>query len=382
MKGTQADSVFITGMPRSGTTLLDKLLTVQGTSHIYSQPLPLLFSRIKSIFLDEIGLDSAYPLNDMLLSNYYDQEQWLSFLDSFRIDCDFYQSVMVLMQSFSGQYTPSIEPDLLFTQGETLSLADFIKRYLLKLGGNTRRLFGLKETWCEEYLPYLVGNGFKCIIIIRDPRDVVCSLNCGKGPEYGGRVKPLLYNLRTWRKSIAFSFLLEDNPNFLAMRYEALVRDPQLSLKRIFNFLTIDNIDTSKIHENVKDQDGKRWDSNSSHQRYEHVSDASVGRYRELLSEQRISFIEACCFPELKALGYHTDLQLEKLARIITTFRNDYEQERPELGKFAWSAPRCNEELKRLFLLKEKTYDSSYFLFESAFNRLVSSLDTGVKCKP
>jgi hypothetical protein len=381
MEGTQADSVFITGMPRSGTTLLDKLLTVQGISHIYSQPLPLLFSRIKSIFLHQIGMDSAYPLNDMLLSNYYDSEQWVTFLDSFRIDRNFYQSVNESMRSFSGQYTPSVEPGSLFSSDETLSLADFIETYLVALGGNPNQLLGLKETWCEEYLPYLVDSGYKCMIIIRDPRDVICSLNCGKGSEYGGRVKPLLYNIRTWRKSVAFSCLLENKTNFLAIRYEDLVRDPQPTLDRIFSFLAINNIDTSALPGDIKDQYGKRWRSNSSHTSYDYVSDASIGRYKELMNEQRIGFIEACCFPELKALGYSTDLKLENLADIITGFRNDYDQERPELEGFTWSAPRCTEELKRLSLLQEKIYQPSYFLFQSAFNRLVSFQNNGVECE-
>lgn len=383
MEGTQAGRAFITGMPRSGTTLLDKLLTVQGTSHLYSQPLPLLFSRIKSLFLDQIGLDSRYPLNDMLLSNHYDPKQWVTFLHSFHIDRSFYQSVVDSMRSFSGQYTPSIEPELLLQPGESLSLTAFINAYLLKLGGNKpRQLLGLKETWCEEYLPYLVDNGFKCIIIIRDPRDVVCSLNSGKGSEYGGRVRPLLYNIRTWRKSVAFSHLLEDNPNFMAVRYEDLVRDPVQNLDRIFSFLKIESIDTSSLHENLKDQDGKRWSSNSSHNSYDSVSDASIGQHKELLTEQRISFIEACCFPEMKSLGYHSDLKLEDLSNILNSFADDYGQERPELEKFAWSAARCGEELERLALLREKTYRSSYFLFESAFNRLVSAQDYVIKCEP
>jgi hypothetical protein len=168
----------------------------------------------------------------------------------------------------------------------------------------------------------------------------------------------------------------------MAIRYEELVRHPRMVLDRIFDFLALTGIDTSALYKSVKGQDGQRWRSNSSHESYDHVSDASIGRYKDLLTEQRINLIDACCYPEFKALGYHSDLEPESLADIISTFSDDYAQERPELKEFTWSAARCCEELERLALLREKIYQPSYFMFENAFNTLVNAQVNYFKCAP
>ena len=77
--------VFATGAPRTGTTLLDKLLSTHPDVLIHSQPLPLLYVRLKRMFLQGLGHQAAaggYPLNDMFLGNYYAPDQFAAFLRS------------------------------------------------------------------------------------------------------------------------------------------------------------------------------------------------------------------------------------------------------------------------------------------------------------
>jgi hypothetical protein len=91
---------------------------------------------------------------------------------------------------------------------------------------------GGKETLWEEMLPFLLERGAAGVIILRDPRDVLASLNHGRGAEYGGRLKPTLFNIRNWRKSAAFALHLERHPRFLWLRYEDLVTRPREVLDR------------------------------------------------------------------------------------------------------------------------------------------------------
>ena len=57
---------FITGMGRSGTTLLEKLLCNHKDLSVLSQPLPLVFIDLKKRFLETLGIKKYFVLNDSL----------------------------------------------------------------------------------------------------------------------------------------------------------------------------------------------------------------------------------------------------------------------------------------------------------------------------
>lgn len=61
---------------------------------------------------------------------------------------------------------------------------------------------GTKESFCEEFVPFFLGKQNKVIVIIRDPRAVVTSLNFGQATKYTGKARPVLYIIRQWRKSV------------------------------------------------------------------------------------------------------------------------------------------------------------------------------------
>ena len=61
----------------------------------------------------------------------------------------------------------------------------------------------------------IIKNGVKCLIVLRDPRDVMSSIYYGKGKEFIGFSRPLLFNIYNWRKSVDFALKLADESNFL-----------------------------------------------------------------------------------------------------------------------------------------------------------------------
>lgn len=336
--------LFLTGMQRSGTTLLERLLG------LLSQPFPLLFVEAKRNFLRGLGRsDVRYPLGHLFLEDGYRPEDFHRHLEELRFDGARLQRIFEEMQGFSGQYTrvdlsaiPRFPPhgfaELLTSLYRALSTA------------------GSKETICEEFLPYLLDRGWRCALILRDPRDVVASLNHGRGPEYGGRLKPTLFNVRNWRKSVAHALHLEGTPGFLWLRYEDLVADPGAALQTF----------------GLSDFEIRGWTGNSSHGEHIGVSAASVGAYRKVLDPGVARFIEAACLPEMRLLGYPVSLEADEAPDVLRDFVEPYEITRE--GMETDISSDANE-IRRLELLGEET-DAAvrpWFLFERAHARLKES---------
>jgi hypothetical protein len=353
-------TLFLTGMQRSGTTLLGKLLGRHPDASILSQPFPLLFVEAKRDFLRGLGRsDIRYPLGHLFLEDGYRQEDFDQYLAELRIDGARLQRIFEEMQGFSGQYTrvdPSAIPRL-----PPSGFAELLTSLYRALSPDVP-VAGGKETICEEFLPYLLDHGCRCALILRDPRDVVASLNHGRGPEYGGRLKPTLFNVRNWRKSVAYALHLEGAPGFLWLRYEDLVANPAAALRRIGQAFGLADLEAGEIG---------GWTGNSSHGERVGVSAASVGAYRKVLDPGVARFIEAACLPEMRLLGYPVSLDVEEAPGVLREFKEPYEITREGMESDITS----ENEVRRLELLGEDPDAATrpWFLFERAHARLKES---------
>lgn len=107
--------LFVTGMPRSGTTLLDKLLSAHPRAHVLSQPLPLLYVRVKQEYQHARGVrgnaaGTAYPLNDMFGDHYYPAQDFVEFLRRYRLGGPFCRQTLKQMVPFSGHAPNQLTP--------------------------------------------------------------------------------------------------------------------------------------------------------------------------------------------------------------------------------------------------------------------------------
>jgi hypothetical protein len=283
------------------------------------------------------------------------------------------------MESYSGQYTKfeleRLEAALreLPQTGFAQCLANLHRALQPSPEGST---LGEKETICEEYLPHFLNEGFKCIVIIRDPRDIITSLNYGRGPQFGGRIKPTLFSVRQWRKSVAFALQLEEHPRFFWLRYEDLVNGPTAATNQVLTWLGLSPIDLDPSKATVG-QDGEPWFGNSSFGSLSGISAVSVGRFRKFLRDDMTQFIEATCYPELSALGYELSVRRDEIPVAIARFRDPC-QTRSDLVEFTNSPERAEEELVRLVNLESTParFDAAYSLFPRAFSILRAGLNS------
>jgi len=325
--------IFISSMARSGSTLLDKLLNSHRNLTIHSQPFPYIFIEAKRRFYQIINHpESYYFLNHYFGENHYQIDQLNGFLEQSRWKRTELINLINAQQGYSGQQTShdryhgidTILPD------EIQGFDPLLRKLLEALPGAEGTSTGSKEILCEEFMPYLASHGFRTILIVRDPRDVLTSINRGKGEAYFGKPRPTLFHLRNWRKSVAFSILLEGHPNFLRVRYEDLVTEPKNTMGEITDFLRISPLPDHCFEGEIHDQNGRAWDGNSSHGSKHGISTSSLGGYRQHLSIEMTRYIEYVCFPEMRYLGYPLEKNSWNSAH-LTCFREPFDIRRPEL---------------------------------------------------
>ena len=294
--------LFITGHGRSGTTLLTNILTSHKDIQILMQPFPLLFVKLKSDFLKKLGKNPYYVLNDNPFNNDYLLNDFLKFLESVNLKQDEITKTFLQMENYSGQITKVKFPKKNFWPGIMNLFDSALKPYLRK----NLKYFGSKEIFCEEFVPFFLKNGTKILVIIRDPRDIVASINYPKKKSYLGEKKPLLFIVKSWRRSVHFLNFYQSNNNFHYLKYEDLILNTDIELQKISNFLNISRFDSELLRHVIKDMKNNLIFSNSSHDNSSFkISQNSLGSYLNLLSNKEIKFIESSCYKEMRFLNYN-----------------------------------------------------------------------------
>jgi hypothetical protein len=240
--------------------------------------------------------------------------------------------------------------------------------------GQNLSLIGSKETYTEEYTPYFLQAGARVLLIVREPRDVLTSLNHGRGSQFSGRPKPHLFNIRQWRKSAAFIASYGRHPSFMTVRYEDLILDPMRVFEGITDWLGLDPLPQRVWEEDLRDQAGEVWGSNSSHTATSRITASSVGTFREFLAPEVDQLVQATCFPELHYLAYPTNIDAAEVPAILQRYTDKTPLERPTLASYQWSTDRLTEEMARWTALSKTEFVPALFIFPKAFSALRSAL--------
>ena len=337
-----------------------------------------MFYKAKEAFFREIGASyEGYPLGHLFLENSYTPGEFISYLKRWIVTSDDIMKIFKEMDGYSGQLTPELN---LYSNsvkdGTFFEIYSQLTEFICEIFGKTQVSYaGAKEVFCEEFIPFFLDSGSRVILIIRDPRDVLTSINFGKGEKYVGKGLPTLYILRNWRKSVAFALAYKDNPRFFFIKYEDLVRDIKFQLQRITDFLCLEHFSEEQLRERILEQHGSVWKSNSSFEPSESINSSSIGIFRQKLSKEIVKYVESICYPEIVAMGYEPAVCLSWASeKTIKKFKEPFEMGLKSIpADYSMQAENIQNEIKRLrFLLgtavlKEKRL---WFLFPIVYDLL------------
>jgi hypothetical protein len=349
--------VFVVGMFRSGTTLVSKALDVHSKITVVDDPFFQFFKSFRNeIFcsLDK-NFDKNYPVSDNFFS---DQEVANKKLDESTFKIPFnnvgLEEVKKNLFPFCEFYCPELAPKILGMAAETY---DELFRKLLDLeqevyGSEKTELVGCKNTFSEQFIGPLINTypNIKIIQIIRDPRAVMASQNKSDVGTY-----PILFALRHWRKSIAYALEYVNNTeNFLLIKYEDFVENPVREMKKVCGFLGViyeeNMVDAGKY----KGKKGQKWEQNSSFGSSREITKKFSEKWKEVLKEKEVQFIEDLCEPEMKAFGYGRSTNSDFFNSVLNPPNFDIEVQdwvREYEADFEIGEREMNKEIVRYLLL-------------------------------
>jgi hypothetical protein len=279
--------ILISGMMRSGTTLLQKALNTHPQLMVSYQTKTDKFIALKQEFLQSIDINDYHVMSHYSPQNKYSFETFISWLDKQQ-------------------------------GGADILVSDDV---------STSEYFGVKEVLMEEFYPVLVTNNVKCLNIIRDPRDVITSMSFGSGVAHTGTRRPILFDLRNWRKSVLISAGLASSKQFFAIKFEDLILNSESTLCNIYEWLNISQLSYETL---ISDMNNNEWSNNSSFGEKKLFDPSALGNYKENLPENVTKYIEAVCYEEMKHLGYPlTITELDRI-NIIQEFKEPFESTRAE----------------------------------------------------
>ena len=258
--------IFITGVYRSGTTLLSRALnnhpniavtydSIHFMRFIYEKDRALDNNKIREI-INEIEERVKHRSNANL---------------------DFPKILETLNASTSLSY------------GELYTgiMEDFLIKGEKKIWGEKTQLAWSK---IPDFLTMFPDG--KALLLIRDPRDIVSSFKRFTNEEGLKYLDGAFTSLSSMQYGKQFEKSLNAD-NFRLVRYEDLVSNYKNELKKLCEWIGVSWHEAITDTTKYKDNYGKLWCSNSSYGEFKkNVDTDSIGKYREYLSNVEIYFIE------------------------------------------------------------------------------------------
>ncbi len=376
--------LFLTGVARSGSNLLGRMLDAHPDLTVAVDPFLALFRRFRN---DVLGLppEASDPFRDGYFSDAAIAE--LDALLSSDLDRPFSPpdrgAFLETCRARTRIECPDLAPHV-----EELAAGTYRESFARGLGLIARvrgaaRWVGFKEVWIVDFLPAL-ARAFpmaQFILLHRDPRAVLASLSALGRRDPTQMAHPLSY-LRHWRKTAAAGFRFAHDPLFAGrlriLRYEDLVRAPEPTARELCEFLeTPFDPAMTDIGRYRDPATGERWAGNSSVQPVLTGFQADrTDHWRNALDIVSVRMVEYVCGPEMRLAGYPAasagpPASLDGIRSLRAAQNVGRYSWRTDTGDPDWEFAR---ERDRYMLLGEETTPGAAvrraFLFEDVFLRL------------
>ena len=177
--------------------------------------------------------------------------------------------------------------------------------------GQERKQYWLEKSPLNEHRLDLALSWYpnlRAIYIVRDPRDVFVSRSRKRKMKSNGqRAMPLSKFMRDWAISVwSWQQFMTVSPNGLTIRYEDLARYPKETMAMVCRFL---DVSYEPVLE-TPTKNGKLWSGNSTYgDEFTGVSSKPIGRWRQSLSQERLTLMEAFLGKTMAYFGYQLSTQ-------------------------------------------------------------------------
>jgi hypothetical protein len=282
--------VFIVGCPRSGTTLLRLMLSAHSRMSISSEGAYIY--RLRSTLLSYRDLSDPRHLKAL------------------------HKELLPLLETEKFLRTPSFDQLLQWVEqfgADLYSIITFYGTWEARAGGKERL------AWWGDNAPYHVYHvpffnhlfpSSKFILMVRDPRDVYASSKAALDYD-------LHTAIGTWEKALLDGVLAKSYlglERVRQIRYEDLVMAPRARLQDLCGFL---GVEYEEAMFSYPHSDAAKAVAKLDHHRnlLRPVFASSVGRYRQILTQEEIATIHRRLYSPMTCLGYLSYKEYDEISR-------------------------------------------------------------------
>jgi hypothetical protein len=238
------NKVFISGMFRSGTTLISRMIQSHPEIACASDPFAPIFKAFRNQFASKskYSIDFESPLDDFYfnekVSFFHELQKTSLKMSSNNLDWD---TFLIKIATSLKPYSPLLIPHLYKLEANNFLdiLSNGFKIIQETYGNNDTKLVGFKEVWTNEFGMHILRDfpESKVVHVIRDPRSILASNHASNEPY------PIIFLARQWRKACASAIYQKKFSDYkdrvFILRYEDLITHPDIYISSLCSFLEV-----------------------------------------------------------------------------------------------------------------------------------------------
>jgi len=278
--------IFITGVPRSGTTLMAQIIN-----------------------------------NHPDINCAYDSVNFMRFWHD-----DKHESIQDTHDRIQKRWGMSFDIEKVLEQKTKAGIYDTMMKSIF----DSEKTWGEKTTMCWNAVPEFLEmfpNG-RVIHMIRDPRDVLASwkkFTNAPGNDYLDIVFNCLGSMQR-AKLYSKRYPIE---NYMHVRFEDLVRHPEEMVRGMCYLFDIEYTDEMINPDKFTDKSGDKWTGNSMYKEFKEITPKAIGNYKDKLKEWEVFFAERYTNDMMSEYGY----DISMIPSIGTMTKKNMEANKSELVK-------------------------------------------------
>ena len=369
------DRILVTGLYRSGTTLLQKILDmhpeiniIEGGVFPFFKSLDCLFLKYSDSNIIDRPLCIEPQISDQDYKDIFDKVNFnksniFELMTKIRMRIDKGSKTDYARMCPTSKWFDYLES--IIHQGNSKKILEKIYESIhLYRGSRPVTYTGFKECLLDQFIEPLINcykDRIKIVQLIRDPRAILASRNYGFFSDIRteGKKHPLLLVAYMWRNSVRYKNILTVKypDNFYSVKYESLINNNYGVVKDICKFLIVEFFPFLLDHNKFKDENGDSWKANTSFkQKSTGFLTASLIKWMKILPRDTLGAIEYLCAPEMLQAGYRPILSDEEQFACFVNYQEDTDTMKEWVKKFDLILDHRNKQRE---IARRATFDTT-----------------------